>query len=143
MRESVITLSMPSYRSFFRLISTLRYIREKKVDEISYFSEGEINYSIIVNSAFFIEGSLKHFLELLLENLYDDENYDDSFCGRIYDHLQKSIYKRIGIINYNELFEVLTGRSFHDINTKCWEGIKILFCFRNVLAHGRPVVLIG
>lgn len=111
-----------------------------------------INLSIILYSACLIEGELEESLLYVLDfyrRIYNRINISEFetrkamnfYYGRIEDELDARIRKTTGIEKYDELFELLLGASLStntDIKSQ-FEGIRVLFQLRNMLAHGRQV----
>jgi hypothetical protein len=111
-----------------------------------------LNYTIVLNSACYIEGALEAGLKALLRHRRDAFNKVDipdfetrkamnTFYRRIEDELEARIGRSTGPSNYDDLFELILGErvSQFDSVKPTWEGVTILFQFRNVIAHGREI----
>lgn len=111
-----------------------------------------INYSIILHAALLIEGVveynlkelLKHRMEILdsviIPVFYRRRLYN-TFIHNCEEHLKNTIEKTTGIEGFERLFLLFSYKrvpvKFSEF--KYWEGIKVLFHFRNVLAHSREI----
>lgn len=115
--------------------------RNNEDDTINENTKAGINFSIIVNSACFIEGALESGLSSILSYQVRSKNVNDQLIIRLSEDLENRIRTTTGSTNYNSLFELLLGLKFSDLQplTHLWEGIAILFHLRNVLAHGRAI----
>jgi len=112
-----------------------------------------LNFSIILNSACFVEGALKTGLKGLLLQRRNEFNKVSSFpkfytrktLNTLFNSIESELDRRIsrstGLSNYDELFNLLIDQklSGDDRIKPLWEGIQVLFQFRNVLAHGKEV----
>lgn len=111
-----------------------------------------INYSIVITTACLIEGTLEYELKMLIAHRMDVLNeikvekfyhrrIKNTFIGNVEDLLSYRIERTTGIENFASIFELLsykrTPAKFSDFPD--WEGIRILFNLRNVLAHGREI----
>jgi hypothetical protein len=109
-----------------------------------------INISLIVTSACFVEGRVEHELKELIRHRNNvirgvdvDRFYErrmlNSVMGNIEDYLNARVERTTGIENFGSFLELLsykrTPAKFSDYSN--WEGIRVLFNFRNVLTHGR------
>lgn len=111
-----------------------------------------INHSVIFYSACYLEGIIESGLKAILSqkrevfNTVDiPELYARKTVNRFFNSLESDIEERIarttGVPNYDKIFELLTGERISKYNgvNALWEGIEVLFQFRNVLAHGREI----
>ncbi len=55
--------------------------------------------------------------------------------------LRQRVSKTTGSDGYDEIFALVVGKKANEIlgNPALWENIRMLFFFRNVIAHGRAV----
>ena len=109
-----------------------------------------INISLILTSACYIEGRVEQELKELIEHrnrvirgvdverLYE-RRILNSVMGNLKDYLNSRVKRTTGIENYGSFLELLsykrTPTKFSDYSN--WEAIRVLFNFRNILAHGR------
>jgi len=111
-----------------------------------------INYSIIFYSACYLESVLEAGLKAILLHKrlifqkvdipdFNKRKTINQFYIELEDDIKDRISRATGIQNYDYLFKLLTGKKISEINEikSFWEGIQILFQFRNVLAHGREI----
>lgn len=130
----------------FLYSSRMNLERKQKDEKIG------INYSIILMCACLIEGKLESDLKELVQhrcNVFNDLQVKDFYKRRIngtvvnklFDLTEDNISRTIGIANFESLFKLLsykrTPEKYSDYAN--WEGITVLFNFRNVLAHGREI----
>lgn len=130
----------------FLYSSRMNLERKQKDEKIG------INYSIILMCACLIEGKLESDLKELVQhrcNVFNDLQVKDFYKRRIngtvvnklFDLTEDNISRTIGIANFGSLFKLLsykrTPEKYSDYAN--WEGITVLFDFRNVLAHGREI----
>jgi hypothetical protein len=111
-----------------------------------------INYSIMLLSACLIEGRLENDLKELVQhrskvfnNLDVKDFYKPRINGIVMNKLinltEDNISRTTGIGNFESLFTLLSYKRTPEkySNYVNWEGITVLFNFRNVLAHGREI----
>ena len=111
-----------------------------------------INISIILHSACSIEGYIENELKTLLEHrksVLNKNDFEQFSLRRIYNcfihNIEKDFETRIsrttGLEKFDSLIEIFSYKNKPDRLTdfKYFEGIKVLFQLRNVLAHGREV----
>jgi hypothetical protein len=112
-----------------------------------------LNFSIILNSACFVEGVLEAGLKALLQQrrlvfnkissipeFYTRKTINTLF-NNIEEELERRISKTTGPSNYDELFKLLIDQKLSEFEKikPLWESIQVLFQFRNVLAHGKEI----
>ena len=111
-----------------------------------------INHAIVFNSACYLEGILETSLKALLRrrreifNKIDMPDFEvrkttNTLFRALEEDLENRISRSTGISVYEQIIELLTNKKIsqnEDIK-ELWEGIQVLFQFRNVLAHGREV----
>jgi hypothetical protein len=97
-----------------------------------------INFSIILASACYIEGN---FERVLLKAINAAGTPQDPLQSRLMSELRLRVSKTTGSDGYNEMFGVVFGKKVNELidDPDLWEGIKTLFFFRNVIAHGRAI----
>lgn len=149
---TLITILKDSVHPFlFDHINFLKQIR-KNLNRSEKNIRIGINYTIILTTACLIEGHIEKELKLLvdykrriLNNIDVGHHYHRrtyyTFLNRVSNYLNETIGRTTGIENLQKIYELL---SFERVPTKLidfpeWEGIKALFSFRNVLAHGREI----
>ena len=111
-----------------------------------------INLFVILNTTCFVEGALESGMRGILRQKRNAFNKVDipeletrKTVNVFFKNLEKDMEMRIGrttgIQSYNSMFELLIDRkiSQYDNVKPLWEGMQVLFNFRNVLAHGREV----
>jgi len=111
-----------------------------------------INYSIILNSACLLESKLEGLLMKLVYHYRNAKIKDNSanfrsspdvnvFFNNMIDDMRSRVSRTTGINNYLDMFELLIDNFELSVKAKeLVEGIKVLFQFRNILAHGRMFV---
>ncbi|MCJ7773362.1 MAG: hypothetical protein MUP22_09550 [Desulfobacterales bacterium] len=115
--------------------------RNAETANISEQTRAGLNFSIVLNSACFIEGALEYGLSSIISRQLLMEEGNDQFKNRLVEDLENRIRTVTGSSNYNSLFKLVSGISLSDLQivAPLWEGIAILFHLRNVLAHGRAI----
>jgi hypothetical protein len=111
-----------------------------------------LNFSIILGAACYLEGILETLLRALLNhrrtvfNRVDIPDFEtrrsvNVFYTRLEGDLSNRIGRSLGAPGYSEMFELLTGTKLSGLDqmSPLWEGVTVLFNFRNVLGHGREV----
>jgi hypothetical protein len=96
-----------------------------------------INFSIVLCAACYLEG---FFERLLLNALEKTTKPTTPMLQRLLEDLRERARATMGSENYNRMFELVFGRKASTFcNEATWETIRILFFFRNMLAHGRAI----
>lgn len=133
-------------------VNWLTEIRNSQQPSLSDEIRAGINYSIILNSACYIEGALeagikgisdkKHSMYHKLEkNDLEVRKTLNIFTNNLHEDLDTRISRTTGAENYSNLFEIIVGtplNSFEKVKP-LWEGVRVLFHFRNMIAHGRRI----
>ena len=117
---------------------------------ISAQERAGINFSILLNSACYVEGRLEWLLHELLDaraelfRLIDKPDFEirrsvNRFFNRVREDIKQRICRATGPENYGHLFELLVGIPLSECagDAVSWEGIRVIFFLRNVIAHGR------
>lgn len=96
-----------------------------------------INYSILLMSACYLEGTFEEGLLKLAERTTSDQPLTE----RLLSELRTRISLTTGSEGYNGLFSLVLGRKATEIlnDNSLWETVKVLFHLRNMIAHGRAV----
>lgn len=109
-----------------------------------------INASLILTSACCVEGRIEQELKQLIRHRcsiigkidvagFYERRILNSFLGNIEDYLNSRVERTTGVDNFGAFVELLsykrTPNRFSDYPN--WEGVRVLFNFRNVLAHAR------
>lgn len=121
------------------LIGWLTEARNRQTKLLAPDVRSGINFSIILNSACYIEGALESGVWALLDQRPHEE---DPLCAALRDDLKRRFSREFtGAEGYNELFKLVVGVAASDLAKvkPLWEGIVCLFHLRNVLAHGRAI----
>jgi hypothetical protein len=128
------------------------YMSRKSLERKQKDEKVGINYSIILFSACFIEGLLESDLkdlakhrEKIFNEIKEEDFYKRRIKGTVLNKMlnltEDNISRTTGIGNFESIFKLLsykrTPAKYSDF--KNWEGINVLFNFRNVLAHGREI----
>ena len=134
------------YKTNIHLISQRNGLDEK--DEV----RAGINLVVILNTTCFVEGALESGMKGILRQKREAFSKVDipeletrKTVNILFNNLEKDMEMRIGrttgIQNYDSMFELLINSkiSQYDNVKPLWEGMMVLFNFRNVLAHGREV----
>jgi hypothetical protein len=135
------------------IAAAMDYIAEGRKDHVPDLVKSGLNFSILLGSACFVEGVLEALLREILNCRRVDYNripqVDDlatrgpvnSYYNRLEEELSRNIGRTLGSSGYDEMFALLTGRRLSRLSKvePFWEGVTILFNFRNVLGHGREV----
>jgi hypothetical protein len=97
-----------------------------------------MNFSIILASACYIEGN---FERVMLKAINAADTPQAPLQSRLMSELRLRLSKTTGNEGYNEMFGIVFGKKANELiaDPELWETIKILFFFRNVIAHGRAV----
>lgn len=134
------------------LEATIEYLIDRRRDSVPDLVSSGLNFSIILGSACYLEGVLEAVLRTLVR-LQSEELTKLSppdvearkalslFDERLRNDLSRRIGRTTGAAGYDEMFQLLTGKrlcTLVDVSPY-WEGITVLFNFRNVLGHGREV----
>lgn len=111
-----------------------------------------INHAIVFYAACYVEGVLETTLKALLRrrreiyNKIDVPDFEirktiNTLFNALEEDLQTRISRATGVDAYETLIELLTGTRIGQSKKvrESWEGIQVLFQFRNVLAHGRAI----
>ena len=121
-----------------RTICWLTQARDTAGTSLDSETRAGINYSIILNAACLVEGTLESGLRALVEAVpHGDEP--------LHDALKKELMQRIsrttGIREYSVLVGLIVGVPACALTQvkPLWEAVTMLFDFRNVLAHGRAI----
>jgi hypothetical protein len=125
-------------------------VRDANLDHVV---RAGLNFSIVLGSACFLEGTLETVLKGLLQyrrSVFDKATVRGeelrgsmyAFYGRIEDDLSNRIGRSTGANGYDDTFRLLHGLSLHELDgvRPLWEAVTVLFQFRNVLGHGREVI---
>ena len=131
-------LKNPIWFCIPRVVKWLVEARDRDAHSLNDEVRAGINFSIILNSACFLEGALESGLIAVLES---HRNGDDPLSSRLSDEVKERVSWTTGYKKYDELFELVVGVAAHDLTEArvLWDGVKSLFTLRNVLAHGRAV----
>jgi hypothetical protein len=128
------------------------HIAERRKDQVPDLVKSGLNFSILLGSACYVEGVLEALLRELLAcrraefNRIKIDDFDtrramNFYYRRLEDELSHNIGRTLGSSGYDEMFALLAGRQLSRLSKvePLWEGITVLFNFRNVLGHGREV----
>jgi hypothetical protein len=102
-----------------------------------------LNLTILLNSACYVEGNLESLLRgVLSKRVNASSAIDNGFLGRLKDDIDGRICRATGPDKHGDMFKLLVGKSLNEYagDPESWEGIRVLFYLRNVLAHGRMAV---
>lgn len=114
-----------------------------------------LNYNIIIDTVLILEAELENLLHDIInqyERIYikyyqpDLKEYDTELAanvkkllGSAFHHLKEYSSKGTGMDHYINAFKMLIPESDLTPLNPYEEGIKVLFQFRNVIAHGRAI----
>ena len=128
------------------------HLAKQRKEQLPDLVKSGMNFSIVLGSACYVEGVLEALLRELLAcrraefNNIDIDDLDsrramNTYYERIEDELSRNIGRTLGSSGYDEMFALLAGRQLSRLSKvqPLWEGITVLFNFRNVLGHGREV----
>lgn len=128
------------------------YLADQRKEKLPHLVESGLNFSIVLGSACYVEGVLEALLRELLAcrraefnkvgiDDMDSRRAINKYYNRLEDHLSGNIGRTQGCSGYDEMFTLLTGSPLSRLRNvqPIWEGITVLFNFRNVLGHGREV----
>jgi len=132
--------------------AALDVLAEKWQEEISDLAKAGLSFSLILGSACYVEGVLETFLRALLDcrraefnrveiNDMESRRAVNIYYRRAEESLSQDIGRATGSSGYEEMFKVLSGEPLSALGSvkPLWEGITVLFSFRNALRHGREV----
>jgi hypothetical protein len=148
--------SVSTYPCFNDLV---HFLQQSRGNEVGTDLRMAINHAIIFYSACYVEGAMEQILKVLLRRRSDIFNKikmpeletrrtTNTLFRALEEDLEIRISRSTGIDSYLSLIELLTETSHPLLNkpsskkpavSKLLEGIKILFQFRNMLAHGREI----
>jgi hypothetical protein len=121
------------------LIRWLTEARNRQTKFLAPDIRSGINFSIILNSACYIEGAIESGVWVLLDQRTHEE---DPLCAALKEHLKRRFSREFtGADGYKELFKLVVGVPASDlVKVKpLWEGVVCLFRLRNIMAHGRAI----
>ncbi|MFI5090860.1 MAG: hypothetical protein ACHP7P_12445 [Terriglobales bacterium] len=131
---------------------TLEYLLSKRQEPIPDLVRAGLNFSIVLGSACYLEGVLEALLKAILGyrraefNRTKIEDFESRRAMNVYyNRLEEDLSQRIGHSNgaqaYDEVLDLLAGQRLSQLKevVPLWEGVTVLFNFRNVLGHGREV----
>jgi hypothetical protein len=131
---------------------SIEYLSEKRAEQLSESVKAGLNFSIILGSACYLEGVFEALLRAIQScrrtefNRKDIDEFETRRAVNIYfNRLEEDISERIGrstgAAAYDEMFGLLFGEPASGLRevAPLWEGVTVLFNFRNVLGHGRRV----
>jgi hypothetical protein len=134
------------------IAAAMDHIAEGRKDHVPDLVKSGLNFSILLGSACYVEGVLEALLRELLDCRHFEHNRNQSndlatrgpvnfYYNRLEDELSRNIGRTQGSSGYDEMFALLTGQRLSRLSKvqPFWEGVTILFNFRNVLGHGREV----
>lgn len=117
---------------------------------LNQFERPGINFSIILNTACYVEGSIEwsinhvlNYIEMVIASIeipeFGKRRGFFSFWKRVVSELESKMSRATGPENSAEIFKLMTGVSLKECagEQTTWEGIQALFALRNVIAHGR------
>ena len=132
--------------------TTLDYLVEKRGEPVPDLVKSGLNFSIVLCSACYVEGVLEALLRALLGcrradfNRIEIDDFDSRramnvYYSRLEEDLSHRLGRAVGASAYDEMFELLAGQRLSQLKevASLWEGVTVLFNFRNVLGHGREV----
>jgi hypothetical protein len=131
---------------------TLDHFAASRDKNLPPFVRAGINFSIILGSACYLEGTLETLLQALLEHRrkvfsqvtipdFETRRSMNVFYSRLEEDFSVRIARSLGADGYNDMFDLLVGTPLKQFKAvkPLWEPITVLFNFRNVLGHGRQV----
>jgi len=131
---------------------TLEYLVSKRQEPVPDLVRAGLNFSIVLGSACYLEGILEALLKATLDcrraefNQTEIEDFESRravnvYYSRLEEDLSQRIGHCIGAQAYDEVFNLLAGQPLSQTKevVPLWEGVTVLFNFRNVLGHGREV----
>ena len=134
------------------LIKHVKFLRRQRKHAKNNKKRLSINWSIIISLACYIEGKVEYDLKGLIshrigilgkikiKDFYQRRSHN-IFIHRIEDYLMSQTGRNTGVDNLDSIIYLLSWKNVPRKLTKFhnWEGVSILFQFRNVLAHGREI----
>jgi hypothetical protein len=132
--------------------ASVNHLVNERKNVTSKLVQSGLNFSIVLGSACYVEGTIetilraalgmrrKEFIEVPIDDLALRRAVN-SFFNRVEEEFGENIGRATGAAGYDQMFELLTGyplSKLDKVKTR-WEGITVLFHFRNVLGHGREV----
>lgn len=132
--------------------TTLDYLVEKRGEPVPDLVKSGLNFSIVLGSACYLEGVLETLLRALLDcrradysrieiDDFDSRRAMNTYYNRLEEDLSDRLGRSVGASAYDKMFELLAGQRLSQLKdvAPLWEGVTVLFNFRNVLGHGREV----
>lgn len=145
----IVTKSQTVLPSFHQLVDFLA--QSRNASQSTDLRIG-INHAIVFYSACYVEGVMEAMLKMVVarrRRIFNKVNMPDLDVRRpmnmlfnaLAEDLQLRISRSTGIEPYINLVNLLTGVKLLQNKevAELWEGITVLFQFRNVLAHGREI----
>jgi hypothetical protein len=130
----------------------IEFLRSHRKNLKSKTTRIGINISLIINSACYIEGYLENELKKLFyhrQGILRKNSPDQIHLRRIYNSFinkmgkdfEVRIARTSGLENFDSLIAILSyqNKPLRLKDYEYFEGMKVLFQLRNVLAHGREV----
>jgi hypothetical protein len=128
------------------------HLAGSRKEHLSELVKAGLNFSILLGAACYLEGALETLLRALLDyrcSVFSQVDIPDFetrrsmniFYNRLEADLSSRIGRSIGNSGYSDMFELLMGSKLSELGEMhpLWEGVTVLFNFRNVLGHGREV----
>lgn len=132
--------------------ATVGHLVAQRKERVPDLVKSGLNFSIVLGCACYIEGVLETLLRALLAcrraefNRIQIDDFEsrramNTYYGRLEDELSRNIGRAVGSSGYDEIFKLLAGQRLSQLKEvkPLWEGLTVLFNFRNVLGHGREV----
>lgn len=131
---------------------TTDHLAAERITQSSERIRAGLNFSIILGSACFLEGIFESFLRAILEcrglefrrakiEGCETRRAVNAYYNRLEEDLSDRIGQSVGAGGYSEAFGLIFGEPLNKLKeiVPLWEGVTVLFNFRNVLGHGRRV----
>ncbi|MBE0653670.1 MAG: hypothetical protein IH594_07715 [Bacteroidales bacterium] len=118
---------------YFNLPGYVEELRSQRGEK----EDNNINFNIIILSTVLVESVLYDLLNETLENTKPIDDLHSRFLIDTQRRLNKASWNDI-----NNLAEIIFGKKLNEcVENELWKTIKYLFIYRNIAAHGKPVVL--
>ena len=111
-------------------IEKLKTLRSEK-------DNSNVNYTIILLSTTIIESVLFDIINLTLKYSYPKDPMQQRIFDKQIEKANKASWSEL-----NDLIEIVFGKKLNEcVSNNLWKSIKFLFIYRNILVHGKPIVV--
>jgi hypothetical protein len=118
---------------YFNLPEYIEKLRGLRGDTEDY----NINFNIIILSTIVVESVLFDLINVTIENTKPIDNLHQRILTDYQSKLNKASWNEI-----NNVIEIIFGLKLNDcVDNELWKSIRVLFIYRNIITHGKPVIV--